>query len=55
MFMELPIGCNQGNPSKVVAIETAYLGKWNITYGKGANSHVLYYTENSIKIAPTQP
>ena len=36
-------------------METAYLGKCNITYGKGANYHVLYYTENSIEIASTQP
>ena len=35
-------------------METAYLGKCNITYGKGANFHVLYYIENSIKTAATQ-
>ena len=35
-------------------METTYLGKCNITYWKGANSPVLYYTENSIGIASTQ-
>ena len=36
-------------------METAYLEKGNITYGKEANCRVLYNTENSITIALIQP